>query len=679
MSRLALKGIQAAAGNAAGGPVYVEDVFSTHLYTGTGGSRTITNNIDLSGHGGLVWIKDRNYSNDYYLVDTERGATKALYSNKTTAYGSDAEETKSESVTAFNNNGFNLGTNTSVNGNGSEVVSWTFRKQPGFFDIVTYTGDGTQNRAIPHNLGTTPGMIVIKSRDVSRGWVVWHRSINAAWTGNKTAGSTAGGNDVGKLDFDTNAFVSGYGGFTYVDDTAFGLYRSNSDENVNGEKYVAYIFAHDAQQFGENEDEAIIKCGSYTGNGSTTGPVIDLGFEPQFLLVKRTNAVGGWFCMDTMREMPVDGPGQNTGTASIQWQENNGEGTATNCDVDINGSGFQCTNDANGGNANGSTYLYMAIRRPHKPASEFAGTTDLLGILDTIPANASTNGTVISTVNHIDMMMGVPGPSGGADNYISSRFQKGHAHRTQEPNAEFGGQQFYLDYTKAFKQAITNGTSLLAYTFARAPGFFDFVAYSGTGSQDGGDLVAHNLGVIPEMTWRKKRNGSENWAVWLKDPITPNANSHSGGFYLNTNAEYYPTNSMWRIGSYGAGPTATHISKGLGNNGDYIVYLFASVAGVSKVGTYTGTGSDLNVNCGFSSGARFVLIKRTDSSGDWYLWDSVRGIVAGNDPYILLNTSAAEVSNTDYIDPLSSGFTVTSSAPAALNASSGEYVFLAIA
>ncbi len=114
-------------------------------------------------------------------------------------------------------------------------------------------------------------------------------------------------------------------------------------------------------------------------------------------------------------------------------------------------------------------------------------------------------------------------------------------------------------------------------------------------------------------------------------------------------------------------------------NQSFIAYLFASVAGISKFGSYTGTGNDLNVDCGFSAGARFVLIKRSDATGDWYLWDSVRGIVSGNDPYILLNSSAAQVTNTDYIDPLASGFTVTSSAPAALNNNGGTYLFYAIA
>jgi hypothetical protein len=100
---------------------------------------------------------------------------------------------------------------------------------------------------------------------------------------------------------------------------------------------------------------------------------------------------------------------------------------------------------------------------------------------------------------------------------------------------------------------------------------------------------------------------------------------------------------------------------------------------VSKVGSYTGTGTTQTINCGFTTGARFVLIKRTDSTGDWYVWDSARGIVAGDDPYLLLNSAAAEVTNTDYVDTAATGFEISSTAPAAINASGGSFIFLAIA
>ena len=195
-------------------------------------------------------------------------------------------------------------------------------------------------------------------------------------------------------------------------------------------------------------------------------------------------------------------------------------------------------------------------------------------------------------------------------------------------------------------------------------------AYSGTNS---GTLTnTHNLGVTPELMIGKGRGISTNWYVFHKD-YEPN------GWLQSTNAF---TNS-WRIGE----PTSSSfVVRGINNtatalNGSstYIAYLFATLAGVSKVGSYIGTGGNLDVDCGFAAGARFILIKRSDSTGDWYLWDTERGIVAGNDPYLLLNTTAAEVTSTDYIDPLSSGFTVTSSAPAALNASGGTYIFLAIA
>jgi hypothetical protein len=131
-------------------------------------------------------------------------------------------------------------------------------------------------------------------------------------------------------------------------------------------------------------------------------------------------------------------------------------------------------------------------------------------------------------------------------------------------------------------------------------------------------------------------------------------------------------------------PTASVFSVGTSTNTNgsgytYVAYLFATCAGVSKVGSYTGTATTLQVNCGFTAGARFVLIKRTDSTGSWYVWDSSRGIVSGNDPYLLLNSTAAEVTNTDYIDAYSAGFEISSTAPAEINASGGTYIFLSIA
>ena len=99
---------------------------------------------------------------------------------------------------------------------------------------------------------------------------------------------------------------------------------------------------------------------------------------------------------------------------------------------------------------------------------------------------------------------------------------------------------------------------------------------------------------------------------------------------------------------------------------------------VFSVFTYTGNGSSQTINCGFTTGARFVLIKQTDAVGNWFVFDSTRGIVAGNDPYLLLNSTAAEATASDVVDPDNSGFIINEGA-GSLNASSATYIYLAFA
>ena len=120
------------------------------------------------------------------------------------------------------------------------------------------------------------------------------------------------------------------------------------------------------------------------------------------------------------------------------------------------------------------------------------------------------------------------------------------------------------------------------------------------------------------------------------------------------------------------------------NSKVYIAYLFATLDGISKVGTYTGNGSSQTINCGFSAGARFVLIKRANLSvsgneGDWFMWDSLNGIVAGNDPHLSINTGTAQVATDDSVDPANSGFIVNQVSATNINVSSSTYIFYAIA
>jgi hypothetical protein len=207
--------------------------------------------------------------------------------------------------------------------------------------------------------------------------------------------------------------------------------------------------------------------------------------------------------------------------------------------------------------------------------------------------------------------------------------------------------------------------------FKRAPSFMDVVCYTGTGANR---TVTHNLTVAPELMITKSRSNTYDWAVYaagvgntsyglLNDP---------GQFYVDSSAwnNTSPTSSVFTVG------TGTYMN---GSGATYVAYLFATCAGVSKVGSYTGTGAAQTINCGFTGGSRFVMIKRTDSTGGWYVWDSARGIIPSNDPYLLLNSTAAQVTGTDYVDTTSVGFDITSTAPADINANGGSYIFLAIA
>jgi len=148
---------------------YVDDIFSTYLLAGSGSARSINNGIDLSEEGGLVWVKNRTYSTykHHVLADTTRGANNIIFSDNNAA-----TDTATSYITGFNNNGFSLGTNNFVNGSGNIYASWTWRKAPGFFDVVTWTGNGTAGRQISHNLGCAPGMVAIKCTSDNHNWAV---------------------------------------------------------------------------------------------------------------------------------------------------------------------------------------------------------------------------------------------------------------------------------------------------------------------------------------------------------------------------------------------------------------------------------------------------------------------------------------------------------------------------
>jgi hypothetical protein len=606
------------------------------------------------GEGGMVWCKmrDNTLAYNHNLFDTNRGVRKFLESNTT-----DAEGTASAgySLTSFNSNGFTLGTNwNNENRSSTTNVSWSFRKAEKFFDVVTWTGNATAGREIAHNLGSVPGVMIVKAASGTysgSAWTIYHKDLTAT--------------DL--LEFDTGATKTRLYAWndTTPTDSVFTV-GSGSETNGGSTDYVAYLFASDAGGFGEDGDESVVKCGSYVGNISSP-PTIDLGWEPQYILFKAATTTANWCVFDVMRGWATSAETTLTYNDAL-LHPNTSAAESLDGLMGLTSTGFKPKGGDSSSNGNGVTYIYIAIRRPMKTPT--AGTE--VFAMDTLGSTGDANQPGYRSPFPVDM--GLKTALTGNQRQISTRLLQGTELLTESTAAEAASSSKQFDYMNGTDTSTATSSVNMMWMFKRATGFMDVVAYSGTGVA--GATQAHNLGVVPEFMIVKPR-GSGNWATYNK------FNTATDLMYLN---EIYASDSNGSIWN-NTTPTDTVFTLGSGflntSNAPFIAYLFASLDGVSKVGSYTGTGSDLNVDCGFSAGARFILIKRTDgsqyASGDWYVWDSVRGISAGNDPYFFLNSTAAEVTNTDYIDPLSSGFTVTSSAPAALNASGGTYIFLAIA
>jgi hypothetical protein len=614
--------------------VYVEDVFSTYLYTGNGSTQTITNGIDLAGEGGLVWFKARSAAYSSQLADTARGVGKVLFSDLTSA------ESTYNTVSSVSSSGFTIDGSVygGTNGNGVTFASWTFRKAAKFFDVVTYTGNGS-NRTIAHNLGSVPGAIIVKRTDEVTNWMVYHRNLTSA-------SYTLYLNDTSGEVLNTAAWNA-----TSPTSSALSL-GTDVKVNASGGTYVAYLFAHDAGGFGDAGDQSVVSCGSYSGNGSATGPTVTLGWEPQWLLIKRTNSTGDWQLIDNMRGFVVGGT-----DAELNPNLSNAESTGTF--VTPTSTGFQLNTTNAGYNASGSTYIYIAIRRgPMKTPT--SGT-------EVFSAQLGNNSGTPEYTAGFPVDMAIAKSQAGSSTDVAPRLTQGAYLQASNTNAEATSAL----YNFAFQDGYFSGSSnWFSWMFRRAPGFFDVVAYTGTGSAR---TVNHNLGVAPELMIVKRRSATDAWQVY--------AGSGSEYLVLNTDAAKVTGNSnRWNS----TAPTSTVFSLGTDSTvnasaATYIAYLFATLPGVSKVFTFTGNGGSQTINCGFTAGARFVLIKRTDSTGNWLVADTARGIVSGNDPLLYLNSTAAEITNLDWLDPDSSGFIVNETATANANVNGATYIGLAIA
>ncbi len=617
-------------------PTYIEQIFSTWLYTGNGSTQTITNGIDLAGKGGLVWFKRRNADAFHQLYDTARGVQQTIYTNAT-----NAQTSKPVGLTAFNANGFTVGSEAGVNGSGDSQVSWTFREQAKFFDVVTWTGDSSANRQISHSLGSVPGCMIIKQTSASgENWAVYHRSIGA----------------TGALYLNTTgSVVTADSFFNDTEPTSTNFTVSNTFAvNRTGFTYVAYLFAHNAGGFGLTGTDNVISCGSFTTDGSGAATV-NLGYEPQWVMIKAASTTGSWIMNDNMRGMPASSNASQLFANLSNAENTNVGGTRTNA------TGFNTVSVGAD-----TTFIYIAIRRgPMKVPTTGTSVFDI--------STVSTSSGPVPGPTPTDMTLNKPDYTSPNDWRANDRLRgNGLSLFPNTTNAESNENYVYFDFQSGLRLNSWPVSVAIWYNFKRAPGFFDEVCYTGNGTA--GRTVTHNLTIAPELMIVKGRSDAGQWRVYssaLGATQAARLNSTdafgSNPYAWNNTA---PTASVFTVGD------DTGVNE---NTYTYVAYLFATVADVSKVGSYTGTGATQVINCGFTAGARFVLIKAASTTGDWYVWDSARGIVSGNDPYLLINSAAAEVTNTDWVDTAATGFELSNAGGNLANSSGVSYIFLAIA
>jgi hypothetical protein len=220
----------------------------------------------------------------------------------------------------------------------------------------------------------------------------------------------------------------------------------------------------------------------------------------------------------------------------------------------------------------------------------------------------------------------------------------------------------------------TSGT-ISAQVRANTTSGFSIVTYTGTGANA---TVGHGLGVAPKMIIGKRRSGVADWMVGHSGV---NGGTTPFNYYLvlNSTAAQSADSTAWN----NTAPTSTVFSLGSGGNvnsntATNVMYCFAEVAGYSAFGSYTGNGSTDGpfVYTGFRP--RFVMIKRTDSTSDWTVWDTSRNTYNQMNLALYPNLSNAEVTTSIVIDTVSNGIKIRNS-NADTNASGGTYIYMALA
>ena len=430
-------------------------------------------------------------------------------------------------------------------------------------------------------------------------------------------------------------------------------------------------------KFGTGGDESIVKCGSYYGTGSsTTAPLVHIGWEPQYIFFKNSDTNNDWRCYDYIR-----GIGNTASTtindSRLMFNSANAEETG-NDKFDLTSTGFKLNLSDPDMNGSGNKIIYFAIRRADgyvgKPAS--VG-TDVFA-MDTGDGNPSALPTMSSnfpvdfgTIKYNTASQGW---------YTGTRQTRSMTTFINDTSQETSNSILKWDSNKGFWESLQS--FYCGYMWKRHLGF-DVVYYKGnSGGDTSGDsqVIPHSLNAVPEMIWTKGRDGGQGyWGVYHKG-LNGGTNPWNYRLLLNENyaeSEGSGSNSSWYWND--TAPTATHFSVGeisnTNNNGtSFFALLFASVPGISKVGSFSGSSSSQTITCGFQP--RFLIIKNRTNGNSWFVLDTLRGWGSGNDNFLLLDTQSPQDGNYDIGAPTSTGFTLTGG-DTNYNNTGYEYVYYA--
>jgi hypothetical protein len=629
-------------------PSTLHEAFQVTPYAGTGSSLNISNGFDFETDGGMVWIKERSVSTSNHVIsDTVRGSDKYVLLSSDEPEDTNGGTAAFTYVSNLGSNGFGVGAANPVSRTSEAFISYCFKRAKGFFDIVTYTGNGG-TQTIQHNLGSTPGMILLKNLDLQDDWFVWHNSLNNA---NGFLRMTDALEDT-----DSNLFISA------PTSTSFEIGTSPAG-NSNLDRYVAYLFGHQNDGLGFGSTQDVIRCGSYIGStDSYSNNYINLDFEPQWLLVKKIggSGTGNWKLFDTTRGWSKFLDSAENSTKALTPDLPNGDLTSQiDSSPMIDGFAFNGTTSSVN-QIGGGEYIYVAIRREEREAT--SGTDWFYPELGNNSGQRGIASDGISSVG-ISEFRGTTNfkpdvsyhgrtssvSAGDQNRSFASRFWQ-NKYATFSGNTDMLGGNTWDQARFDFKEGWYNNdtsSSDFAWMMKRTPGVFDISNWVG-------DNVTrqqrHGLGVPPELIMIKGMSTGSSWQIW-----------HSGisiEAKLDSNSSVQsPTGGLWNDTL----PTSTGfwIQSNNGVNGagtKYMALVFASKAGISDIGTYTGSlnGTRKIIDCGFTTGARLVIIKCITQNTPWMAFDTARGIASINTPGIQMNGTTSQT--VIDVEPNASGF-----------------------